>query len=339
MVSQADLASVASSPRVLAIFPSARYFPVERFASRSRRHPPSRRWPPVMTRPAVLHGRVKERSIIDQLLARACAGCSGVLVIRGDPGIGKTALLDYAAWRAGAAAAPGRVGMRVIRSTGVECEGGLPFAGLHLLLGSTLDRLAALPQPQPQPQQDALGAALGLRQPGLHDRFLIGIAVLSLLVELAEDGPLLCLVDDAHWLDGPSADALTFAARRLDAEGIAIIFATRDHDTPSHASGLSVLRIGGLDPASAAALLDEHGDGLIPAARSRILAEACGNPLGLIELPAAYLTTSHAAEQSGCTTLALTDRLQQAFEGQVLRLPADAQTMLLVAASESSGNL
>jgi DNA-binding CsgD family transcriptional regulator len=288
-----------------------------------------------MTRPVVLHGRVKERSAIDQLLANVCAGGSGALVIRGDPGIGKTALLDYAAWCAGAVAAPGRVGMRVIRSTGVACEGELPFAGLHLLLGSALDHLAALPPPQ----QDALGAALGLRQPDPHDRFLIGLAVLSLLAELAEDSPLLCLIDDAHWLDGPSSDALTFAARRLDAEGIAIIFAARDHDTPFHASGLSVLRIGGLDPATAAALLDEHGDGLVPAARSRILAEACGNPLGLIELPAAYLTTSHAAEQSGCTILTLTDRLQQAFGGRVRRLPADAQTMLLIAASESSGDL
>ena len=98
--------------------------------------------------------------------------------------------------------------------------------------------------------------------------------MLSLLAELAEDSPLLCLIDDAHWLDGPSSDALTFAVRRLDADGIAIIFAARDHDTPFNASGLSVLRIGGLDPASAAALLDEHGDGLTPAARSQILAEA-----------------------------------------------------------------
>jgi DNA-binding CsgD family transcriptional regulator len=225
--------------------------------------------------------------------------------------------------------------MRVIRSTGVACEGELPFAGLHLLLRSALDHLAALPQPQ----QDALRTALGLRQPDPHDRFLIGLAVLSLLAELAEDSPLLCLVDDAHWLDGPSSDALTFAARRLDAERIAIIFAARNHDTPFHASGLSVLRIGGLDPASASALLDEHGDGLTPAARSQILAEACGNPLGLIELPAAYLTTSHAAEQSGSTTVALTERLQHAFEGQVRRLPADTQAMLLIAASESSGDL
>ena len=288
-----------------------------------------------MTRPAGLHGRATERSIIDQLLANACAGRSGALVIRGDPGIGKTAMLDYAARSAGAAAAPGGERVRVIRSTGVECEGGLPFAGLHLLLGSALDRLAALPQPQ----QDALGAALGLRRPGSYDRFLIGLAVLSLLAELAEAGPLLCLVDDAHWLDGPSAHALTFAARRLDAEEIAIIFAARDHDAPFHASGLSVLQIGGLDPASAAALVDEHGDGLTPAARSRILTEACGNPLGLIELAAAYLAAPPADGQSGSTTLALTGRLRRAFEGQVRRLPADAQTMLLIAASESSGDL
>jgi len=284
---------------------------------------------------AVLYGRAVEQSVIEQLLAGASTGRSGVLVIRGDPGIGKTALLDYAARSADVAAGPDGVGMRVIRGRGVESEAELPFAGLHVLLRSALDRLPALPRTQ----QDALGAALGLRRAGPYDRFLVGVAVLSLLAELAEDRPLVCLVDDAHWLDGASASALEFAARRLDAEGIALIFAARDHHTVFPASGLRVLRLGGLDAASAAALLADHAGGLAPAARSRILAEAGGNPLGLIELPAAYLAAPPAAGWPGGTALALTDRLQQAFEGQIRRLPPDTQTILLAAASEDSGDL
>ena len=283
----------------------------------------------------MLYGRAVEQSVIDELLAGARSGRSGVLVIRGDPGIGKTALLDYAARRADVAAGPDGVGMRVIRVRGVESEAELPFAGLHLLLRSALDHLPALPQTQ----QDALGAALGLRRAGPYDRFLVGVAVLSLLAELAEDRPLVCLVDDAHWLDGASASALVFAARRLDAEGIAIIFAARDDHAVFPASGLRVLRLGGLDAASAAALLANHAKGLAPTAQSRILAEASGNPLGLIELPAAYLAAPPAAGWPGGTALALTDRLQQAFEGQIRRLPADSQTILLAAASEDSGDL
>jgi hypothetical protein len=125
----------------------------------------------------------------------------------------------------------------VIRSAGVESEAELPFAGLHVLLGSVLDRRFSLPGPQ----RDALDAAFGLRHTGSRDRFLVGVAVLSLLAELAEDGPLLCLVDDAHWLDRASAKALVFATRRLGAEGIAVIFTARDHDAPFPAPGLPVL--------------------------------------------------------------------------------------------------
>jgi DNA-binding CsgD family transcriptional regulator len=287
---------------------------------------------------AVLYGRAVEQSVIDDLLAGASTGRSGVLVIRGDPGIGKTALLDYAARSASVAAGPDEVGMRVIRGRGVESEAELPFAGLHLLLRPALSHLPALPRTQ----QDALGAALGLRRAGPYDRFLVGVAVLSLLAELAEDCPLVCLVDDAHWLDGASAGALVFAARRLDAEGIALIFAARDDHAVVPASGLPVLQLGGLDAASAAALLADHEKGLAPMTRSRILAEARGNPLGLIELPAAYLAAPPVlptAGWPGSPALALTDRLQQAFAGQIRRLPADTQTILLAAASENSGDL
>jgi DNA-binding CsgD family transcriptional regulator len=288
----------------------------------------------------VLYGRATERAIIDRLLADACAGRSGALVVRGEAGVGKTALLDYATAAAGTVAAddgapPGIAAVRVIRGAGQQSEAELPFAGLHLLLGSVLERRVALPQPQ----RDALDAAFGLRRAGPYDRFLIGLAVLSLLAELAEDGPLVCLVDDAHWLDRASAEALVFAARRLGAEGIAMLFAARHHEGPFPAPGLPQLQLGGLDATSAAALLTEHGGAKLPSPlRDRILAEARGNPLGLIELPAAYLHTP-AVAWPGPGALALTDRLQTAFDGQVRRLPEPTQTLLLAAAAESCGDL
>jgi len=280
---------------------------------------------------------VWERSVVDRLLAGARLGHSGVLVVRGDPGIGKTALLEYAAWSAGVAVEAGGVGVRVLRAAGVESEAEVSFAGLHLLLGSVLDRRLALPQPQ----RDALGGALGLRRAGPYDPFLVGLAVLSLLAELAEDGPLLCLVDDAHWLDRSSAEALVFAARRLDAEGVVVVFAARDYEVPFPAAGLPELRLEGLDVAAAAALLAERGGAeLSPRARCRVLAEAGGNPLGLIELPAAYRDHPGAAAGGlGDAGLALTDRLREAFGGQAGRLPDSTQTLLLVAAAEGSGDL
>src|SRR6266571_3982541 len=312
-----------------------------------------------------MHGRAMERSAVYGLLADARNARSGALIVCGEPGIGKTALLDYAVAAAAAgrfpgstaplgggptgtatpadavtaAAAPGakarpRQVFAVIRGAGVESEAELPFAGLHLLLRPALDRRRSLPQPQ----REALEAAFGLRQAGSYDRFLIGLAVLSLLAELAEDGPVLCLVDDAHWLDRASAEALIFAARRLGAEGIAIIFAARDSQLPFATAGLRELRLSGLDEASAAAVLMEHGGaGLAVEARARILAEACGNPLGLIELSAAYAGEPAAAARLG--PLPLTDRLRQAFHGQVRRLPEATQTLLLAAAAEGSDDL
>jgi len=268
--------------------------------------------------------------VIDGLLASARAGCSGVLVIRGEPGIGKTALLDYAACRAGVE------GVRVLRGAGVESETELPFAGLHLLFGSALERCSALPPPQ----RDALDAAFGLRHAGPDDGLLVGLAVLSLLAGLAGDGRLVCLVDDAHWLDRPSAQALVFAARRLHREGIAVVVAAGDHHRPFPAPGLPELRLGGLDAAAAAALLGEHGAGLPAQVRDRVLAQARGNPLGLIELPAAYRDGLVPAAGPGpAAGLGLTDRLRQAFGGQVRRLPEPTQTLLLVAAAQGSGEL
>jgi DNA-binding CsgD family transcriptional regulator len=296
----------------------------------------SGRGPVAMTgRPTLLHGRAAEQSTIGRLIADAREGRGGALVLRGEPGIGKTALLDYAA-EAADQREPGMTAVRVVRGAGVKSEAELPFASLHMLLGPALDRVPALSPPQ----QKALRGAFGQGPASPADRFLVGLAVLSLLTGLAEDGPLLCLVDDAHWLDQASADALVFASRRLRAEGIAVVFAARDHDAPFPASGLPDLRLAGLDSASASSLLMEHGGtALPPEVRRLILAEASGNPLGLIELPAACLGSCAAIILPGRSALPLSGRLQRAFHDQVRRLPGPTQALLLVAAAERSGDL
>ena len=215
-----------------------------------------------------MYGRNAELAALDDLLSHAREGTSGALVLRGDPGIGKTALLREVTERAD--------GFRVIRATGIEEEADLPFAGLHLLLRPALDHIPALPPVQ----AEALRGALGLAKAGPPDRFLVGLAVLSLLAELATDQPLLCVVDDAQWLDRASADALLFAARRLDTESVVLLLATRTGAFP--AAGLPELRLQGLSAQAAAELL---GPDLAPGRRYRVLAEAGGNPLALLELP------------------------------------------------------
>ncbi|GAA0951201.1 helix-turn-helix transcriptional regulator [Actinocorallia libanotica] len=270
-----------------------------------------------------LYGRRREEDVIGGLLAKARAGASASLVLRGEPGIGKTALLDHAAAAAG--------DLRLVRGTGVECEAELPFSGLQLLLRPALGSLAALSGPQ----REALEAAFGLRPATGSEPMLVGLAVLSLLAEHADDAGLLCLVDDAQWLDRASRDALLFAARRLHAEGVVMIFAARDGEGSFPAPGLAELRLAGLAPKEAAALLDRHP--LAPAVRRRLLAEAGGNPLALLELPVAL-----AAEGGGTFTpgaLPLTDRLHLAFHGQVSRMPEACQSLLLVAAADETGDL
>jgi DNA-binding CsgD family transcriptional regulator len=263
-----------------------------------------------------LHGRDTEQATLGELLHRAREGASGALVVRGDPGIGKTALLQAVIERAD--------GFRVLRAAGTEEESGLPYAGLHLLLRPVLDRAGALPQVQ----AEALDGALGLAKAEQPDRFLVGLAVLSLLAEAATGQPLLCVVDDAHWLDRASADALVFAARRLDSEAVVVIFGARTGGFP--AAGLPELRVTGLSAQASAELL---GTGLTPARRYRVLAEAGGNPLALLELPR---VVSAAAGQG---PLPLTDRLRDAFESQLAGLPEPTRTVLLVAALEGTGDL
>src|SRR4051794_29359751 len=167
-------------------------------------------------RPPGFRGRASEREVLDRLLENARAGHSGAVVIRGEAGIGKTALLRYAARQAS--------GFRVAQVAGVECEMELPFAGLHQLCSPMLGRLDALPEPQ----RVALSVAFGLSSGEAPDRFLVALAVISLLSEIAEERPLLCLVDDAQWLDAASAKVLGFVARRLLAESVGMVFSVRD---------------------------------------------------------------------------------------------------------------
>ncbi|HUE25486.1 MAG TPA: ATP-binding protein, partial [Solirubrobacteraceae bacterium] len=220
----------------------------------------------------VLRGRGDERAQLDRLLRDAIAGRGGVLTLRGEAGVGKTALLEYAT-----ASTPA---VRVIRVAGMESEMELPFAGLHQLCAPMLDRLEQIPGPQ----RDALRTTLGLSAGAVPDRFLVGLAVLSLLSEVAEERPLLCVIDDAQWLDRASAEALAFVARRLLAEPVVLLFATRE---PSDlAAGLPELLLEGLRNADARALLSSVVPGrLDKRIAEQIIAETRGNPLALLELP------------------------------------------------------
>jgi DNA-binding CsgD family transcriptional regulator len=269
----------------------------------------------------MLHGRDTEQARIDDLLSGARAGRSGALVLRGEAGIGKTALLDYAAAQ----------GIPTVRSAGIESEAELPFAALHLLVRPGMELVRQLPSRQ----RDALEAAFGLGDGVAGDRMLIGLAVLTLLAEEAARGPLLCLIDDAHWLDRATAEALLFAARRLDAEGVVMLFATRSGPQDFPAPGLAELALSGLGPDAAAALLDAGTTRLTPAARYRLLAESGGNPLALLELPAVVGATG----VDDANPLPLTQRVQVAFHGRVTRLPPATRTALLVAAAAGAADL
>jgi predicted ATPase len=197
-----------------------------------------------------LCGRDAECERIEALLDEARGGRSAVLIVVGEAGVGKSALLDEACRRAG--------GMQVLRCRGIESEARLPFAALHQLLRPVLAHAQAIPPVQAH----ALHAALGMESDVRPERFLVAIAVLSLLAEAAATAPLLCLVDDAHWLDEASATTLVFAARRLVAEPVAMLFAVRDgEDARLDPLGLPQLRLGGLDSAAAGALLDRAAGG------------------------------------------------------------------------------
>ncbi len=255
------------------------------------------------------------------------SGRSAALVVRGEPGIGKTALLDYAAARAD--------GCRVIRALGVESETELPFAGLQLLCAPLLGGLERLPPPQ----RDALETAVGLSAGAPPDRFLVGLAVLSLLADGAEQQPLVCLVDDAQWLDQSSAQVLAFVARRLEAESVLLLFAEREPRERDELAWLPELQVYGVSDASAGELLASVISGpLDERVVQRLVAEARGNPLALLELPRGLSPAELAGGFGVDTALALPHRIEERFRERVQQLPADTQRLLLVAAAEPIGD-
>jgi DNA-binding CsgD family transcriptional regulator len=278
------------------------------------------------SRMITLHGRLRERQAVDQLLTAARSGKSGALLLRGAPGIGKSALLDYATACAS--------GFRVARATGVQSEMELAFAGLHQFCGQMLGRLHLLAGPQ----RDALSAAFGLTAGAAPDRFLVGLAVLSLLNEVSEDRPLLGVVEDAHWLDQASAQVLTFVARRLCAESVALVFAVRDNPLTGEFAGIPELELAGLSDPDASRLIGSAIPGrLDERVRDRLVAEAQGNPLALLELPRG-LTPAEFAGGFGLTVRQpLTGRIEESFLRRIQALPADTRRLLLIAAVEPCG--
>jgi DNA-binding CsgD family transcriptional regulator len=270
-------------------------------------------------------GRRDECAVLDALLEGARTGESGALVVRGEAGVGKTALLEYAIRSAR--------DLDVTRAMGIESEMKLAFAALHQLCAPRLDRLDRLPVPQ----REALQTAFGLNAGPAPDRFFVGLAVLSLLSEVAEERPLVCVLDDAQWLDSESAHVLAFVARRLRAESVVLLLAERE---PSDAfRGLAELVVGGLRDADARALLAS----VIPGRMDErivdeVLAETRGNPLALLELPRG-LTAAQLAGGFGLVgALSLQGRIEESFVARLEALPEDTQRRLLVAAAEPTGD-
>ena len=271
-----------------------------------------------------LTDRDGERDVLDRLVDAVRAGESRVLVIRGDPGVGKTVLLDYLAERAG--------GCRVARAAGVHSEMELAFAGLHQLCAPMLDYLDRIPVPQ----RDALRTALGLAAGPPPDRFLVGLAVLSLLSEVAGDQPLICLIDDEHWLDQASEQTLGFVARRLAANPVALVFSARDPG--AELAGQPELVVEGLRADHARALLDSALAGPLDArVRDLIVSETRGNPLALLELPRG-LTPAELAGGFGLPATQLTSRIEASFGRQLDALPAQTRRLLQLAAADPSGD-
>jgi DNA-binding CsgD family transcriptional regulator len=274
----------------------------------------------------MLVDRFTERSVLDSLLDSARGGLGSTLMLRGEPGVGKTALLEYAVESAS--------GFRIARASGVESEIELAYAALHQLCAPMLDLLERLPGPQ----CDALGVAFGLRAGEAPDRFVVGLAVLSLLSEVAEERPLLCVVDDAQWLDRASAQALAFAARRLLAESVVLIFAAREPG--GEFAGLPEQLVQGLGDTDARALLasslrlplDER-------VCDRLIAETRGNPLALLELPRGLLKPGELAGGFGVMSApGLLGRIEESFLRRYEALPPAARHLLLVAAAEPVGD-
>ncbi|HEX6460326.1 MAG TPA: AAA family ATPase [Thermoleophilaceae bacterium] len=272
-----------------------------------------------------LLGRHRECGVLDGLLGNVRSGRSGALVVRGEAGIGKTALLEYAIGSAS--------DLRVARAAGVESEMELPFAALHQLCAPMLDQLDRLPDPQ----RDALRITFGLRAGAPPDRLFVGLAVLSLLSEAASERPLICAVDDAHWLDRASAQVLGFVARRLLAESVVMLLGTREPSDDFR--GLPELAVGALTVHDAQALLGS----VVPwpldeRVLERIVAETHGNPLALLELPRGLSPAELAGGFGLPGALSLSSRIEQKFLRLLAKLPEQTQRLLLVAAAEPAGD-
>src|SRR3984885_3609504 len=273
----------------------------------------------------MLRGRRNECAVLDRLLDGAGAGRSGALVVEGEAGVGKTALLDYAVASAS--------DLRVLGAVGVESEMELAFAALHQLCAPVLDRLHRLPVPQ----SNALLTTFALRAGPVPDRFLVGLAVLSLLSEVADERPLVCVIDDAQWLDRASAECVAFVARRLLAEAVVMLFAARDQSDVF--TGLPGLVVGGLRAADARSLLVSVIPGrLDERIADELLAETRGNPLALLELPQGLTATQLAGGFGLPAALTLQGTIEESYLKRLEALPQDTQRLALVAAADPTGD-
>ncbi|HKV20991.1 MAG TPA: AAA family ATPase, partial [Mycobacterium sp.] len=274
-----------------------------------------------------LVGRQDELQRLADLCERARGGHSGALVILGEAGIGKTALINEVLTTAG--------GIRTIRISGAESEMEVAYAGLAQLCGPILAHVDALPDPQ----KNALRIALGLRDGPVPDRLLVGLAVLTLLGEAGAESPTVCVVDDAQWVDRASIQALTFAARRLLADPVGMIFAARSPLIDRDLDGLTELNLTRLAHTHASALLSEVMPGqLDEAVRENILAEADGNPLALQELRHAMAPAALAGGYGLTDAMSVTRRIEREYEQRLHEMPAETRTLLLVAAAEPTGD-
>src|SRR4051812_43712180 len=275
--------------------------------------------------PPGLRGRASECILLDELVAAIRRGESRSLVLRGDAGIGKTALLDYLIdWASD---------LTVLRAVGVESEMELGFATLHQLCAPLLDRLPALPDPQ----RRALEIVFGLSAGNAPDRFFVGLAVLGLFAAAAEQRPLLCVVDDAQWLDQASALTLAFVTRRLLAEPVGVVFSAREPG--EELRHLSELEVCGVHNGDARALLSSAVRfRLDERIRDRIIAETRGNPLALLELPRGLTATQLAGGFGLVGAQALTGRIEESFVRRLEALSDDARRLSLVAAAEPVGD-
>jgi len=277
---------------------------------------------------STLVGREDESAQLEHTLAEAVERGSAVLV-SGAPGIGKTSLLG------GAASSARNRGYTVLSVTGVESEADLPYAGLHQLLQPVLASAGALPAPQ----KNALLAALGMRAGSPPEVFLVGLATLNLLDEVADDLPLVLIADDAQWLDGPTSTVLGFVARRLEATHILLIVGLRENlVSPLRSPQMPEIHVGPLSEQASAELLDTVASDLDHQTRRLILDEALGNPLALLELPRAFRLTGTDGREGALRSIPLTDRLERTFSAQAARLPMQTQTALLLVALDKDAS-